>query len=98
MKEILDIEYYHYALDPETREFIDDNITMSVKASKNALKIANIKAEDIELITYGSAHMDQMPTATARIQEQLGIEKCSEIGVHANCTSAYNCGINVFWS
>lgn len=89
MKEILDIEYYHYALDPETREFIDDNITMSVKASKNALKIANIKAEDIELITYGSAHMDQMPTATARIQEQLGIEKCSEIGVHANCTSAY---------
>ena len=89
MKEILDIDYYHFAIDPETREFTDDNITMAVKASKKALNIANLKPEDIELITYGSAHMDQMPTATAIIQEQLGIEKCSEIGVHANCTSAY---------
>ncbi len=89
MKEIVDIDYYHYAIDPVTREFTEDNITMSVKASKNALKIANLKPEDIELITYGSAHMDQMPTATARIQEALGIKECAEIGVHANCTSAY---------
>ena len=89
MKEILDIDYYHYAIDPETREFKDDNISMSVKAAKNALNIANLKPEGIELITYGSAHMDQMPTASVRIQEQLGIETCSEIGIHANCTSAY---------
>lgn len=89
MKEILDIDYYHYAIDPETREFTEDNITMSVKAAKKALEDANMKSEEIELITYGSAHMDQMPTASVRIQEALGIAECAEIGIHANCTSAY---------
>ncbi|MFH1321786.1 MAG: 3-oxoacyl-ACP synthase [Bacteroidota bacterium] len=89
MDEMLEIEYYHFAIDPITKEFTDDNITMSVKAAKKALKKANLKPEDIELIVYGSAHQDQMPTASVRIQEALGIEECGEISIHANCTSAY---------
>ncbi len=43
----------------------------------------------VDLILYGSAHQDQMPTASVRIQEELGIEQCGEISIHANCTSAY---------
>lgn len=89
MKEMLDIEYYHYALDPITREYFDDNITMATKAAKEAIERANINPEDIELIVYGSAHQDQMPTPSARIQKELGIKKTAEIAVHANCTSAY---------
>lgn len=89
MKEMLDIEYYHFAIDPVSRQFTEDNITMSIKAAIKALSDANIKADDIDLILYGSAHQDQMPTASVKIQEQLGIEQCGEISVHANCTSAY---------
>jgi len=89
MKEMLDIEYYHFAIDPITRQFTEDNITMSVKAAKQALEDAKLRATDIDLILYGSAHQDQMPTASVRIQEQLGIEQCGEISIHANCTSAY---------
>ncbi|MCK5170003.1 MAG: 3-oxoacyl-ACP synthase III family protein [Bacteroidales bacterium] len=89
MKEMLEVDYYHFAIDPETREFTDDNITMSVKAAKRAINEAGIKAEDIDLIVYGSAHQDQMPTASVRIQEALGIEQCGEMSIHANCTSAY---------
>jgi len=37
MKELLEVEHYHYAIDPGTREFTDDNITMSVKAAQKAL-------------------------------------------------------------
>jgi len=33
--------------------------------------------------------MDQMPTPSVRIQEKLGIERCAELSIHANCTSAY---------
>lgn len=87
--QMLDVEYYHFAIDPVTREFKDDNISMSVKAAKKAMEAAGLKAGDIELITYGSPHQDQMPTATVRIQEELGIEQCAEISIHANCTSAY---------
>jgi 3-oxoacyl-[acyl-carrier-protein] synthase III len=89
MKEMLEVENYYYAIDPITREFTEDNITMSVKAAVKALQIANIPAEEIEFIAYGSAHQNQMPTASVRIQESLGIERCGEISVHANCTSAY---------
>lgn len=89
MKELLEVEQYYYAIDPVTREFTEDNITMSVKAAQKALLDAGKKAEDVELIVYASAHMDQMPTASVRIQDALGIEQCAELSIHANCTSAY---------
>jgi len=89
MDEMLEVEYYHYAIDPITREFTDDNISMSVKAAQKAIEMANIKAKDIDFIAYGSAHQDQMPTASVRIQAELGIEQCAEMSIHANCTSAY---------
>lgn len=89
MSELLDVKFVHYAFDPETREYFDDNVTMSVKAAQTALDAAGMQAEEIDLICYGSAHQDQMPTASVRIQEALGIEVCDELSIHANCTSAY---------
>lgn len=89
MDEMLEVEYYHYAIDPATGTFTEDNITMSVKAANMAIDNAGIKPTDIDFIAYGSAHQDQMPTTSVRIQEALGIERCAEISVHANCTSAY---------
>jgi 3-oxoacyl-[acyl-carrier-protein] synthase III len=89
MAQLLAIKHLHYAIDPVTREFTDDNITMAVKAAKQALSMASMRPEDIDLICYGSPHQDQMPTATVRIQEALGIEVCDELSIHANCTSAY---------
>jgi len=58
MAELLDIEYLHYAIDPITREFTEDNITMSVKAAERALTYAGMSPSDIDLICYGSAHQD----------------------------------------
>lgn len=89
LSELLDTRVFHYAIDPDTRTFTDDNISMSVKAARRALDSAGISAGEIDLITYGSAHQHQMPTATVRIQEQLGIKECEEFSIHANCTSAY---------
>lgn len=89
MKEMIDVEFYHYAFDAITREYYDDNITMSVKAAQKALEMADMQSQEIDLIVYGSAHQDQMPTASVRIQEALGIEICAEFSIHANCTSAY---------
>jgi 3-oxoacyl-[acyl-carrier-protein] synthase-3 len=89
MKELVEVEYYHFAIDPVTRRFTEDNVTMSVKAAQKALQASGTDPREVELIVYGSAHQDQMPTASVRIQEALGIEQCAEISVHANCTSAY---------
>src|SRR5512137_662021 len=89
MRELLDIAYVHYAIDPVTRESTDDNVTMATKAARIALEAAGIAPGEIDLICYGSAHQDQMPTASVRIQEALGIDCCAELAIHANCTSAY---------
>ncbi|MCX6281293.1 MAG: ketoacyl-ACP synthase III family protein [Bacteroidetes bacterium] len=89
MAELLEVEYYHFAIDPLSREFTEDNVTMSVKAAQKALESAGVQANEVQLIVYGSAHQDQMPTASVRIQESLGIDHCAELSIHANCTSAY---------
>ncbi len=89
MDQLLEVEFYHFAISPETKEFTDDNISMSVKSAKQAIENAGIKPNDIDFIAYGSAHQDQMPTASVMIQEELGIEHCAEMSIHANCTSAY---------
>ena len=96
MDELLEVEYYHYAIDPESGAFTEDNITMSVKAARQAIANAGIDAGDIDFIAYGSAHQDQMPTASVRIQEALGIERCAEMSIHANCTSAYKAFLTAF--
>ncbi len=89
MRQLLDIDAVHYALDPVTREVTDDNVSMAVRAAEKALAMSGLDAKDIDLICYGSAHQDQMPTASVRIQEALGIASCDELSIHANCTSAY---------
>ncbi|NTU60663.1 MAG: 3-oxoacyl-ACP synthase, partial [Deltaproteobacteria bacterium] len=89
MRELLAIDYVHYAIDPVTRDFTDDNVTMATKAALAALAQAGVDAGEVDLLCYGSAHQDQMPTASVRIQAALGIEACAELSIHANCTSAY---------
>ena len=89
MKEMLGIDYYHYAIDPVTRLFTEDNLTMAEKASRAALKNAEMSPEDIELIVYGAPYMYEMPSPSAKLQEALGIESCSELSIHSNCTSIY---------
>lgn len=89
MKEMLGVEYYHYAYDPATKTFRDDQVSMAVKAAQGALAAAGMSPSDIDLICYGSSSQAQMPTTSVRIQEALGIDQCSEFSIHANCTSAY---------
>ena len=36
LKELVEVERYHFAIDPVTREFTEDNITMSVKAARKS--------------------------------------------------------------
>jgi len=89
MKEMLGIDYYYYAMDPVTREFTDDNITMSYKASMNALDNAHLVPSEIDCIVYAAPYMFEMPSPSTKLQEMLGIESCAELSVHANCTSIY---------
>jgi len=90
MQEMLGVETCHYALDPNTREPTDDNVTMSVKAAEKAMAMAGISNDDIELLVYAGVVMENMcPPTTVLIQEAMGIPDVAEYAIHSNCTSIY---------
>jgi len=90
MKEMLGMEYYHYALDPVTRKPTEDNISMCVKSAQKALDMAGMKASDVELLIYAGSMMEQVaPPTSTLIQEKLNIPYCAEMSIHSNCTSIY---------
>ncbi|MGP1946163.1 MAG: beta-ketoacyl-ACP synthase III [Arsenophonus sp. ER-LPS3-MAG3] len=64
-----------------------DNVsTMGAKAAQKALAIANIKANEVDLIivaTTSSTHA--FPSAACQIQKILGIENCAAFDVAAAC-------------
>ena len=90
MKEMLGIEYSHYALDPATRQPTETNVSMSVKSSHKALEMAEMDAAQIELIVYAGIIYDYMcPPTSVFVQEALNIPYCAEIAIHSNCTAIY---------
>ncbi|MFQ5790504.1 MAG: 3-oxoacyl-ACP synthase III family protein [Acidobacteriota bacterium] len=90
MKEMLGVEYCHYAIDPKTRQPTDDNVTMSVKSAEKALAMAGMKPTDIDLLVYAGIMMEYIcPPTTTLIQEELKVPECAEYAIHSNCTSIY---------
>jgi len=90
MKDMLGIEYSHYAMDPGTREPTETNTSMSARSAGAALDMAGIKAGDIELIVYAGILYDYMcPPNSVFVQEALNIPYCAELTIHSNCTAIY---------
>lgn len=89
MKQMLGIEYCHYAFNNETRTFDQDNLTLSTDAAKLALKEAKLDVNDVDLLIYAGGYSHQMPPMSARLQDALGMGLCAEYQIHANCTSVY---------
>ncbi|RMD98556.1 MAG: 3-oxoacyl-ACP synthase, partial [Deltaproteobacteria bacterium] len=91
MKEMLGMDYYYYAIDPETRETTESIVSLGTKAARRAIEKAGIEAGDIDLIVFGGALMERLicPPTAPMIQAELGIERCGEVSIHSNCTATY---------
>lgn len=91
MRPLLGMEVYHFALDPQTRTFTETPSSLAAKAAERALEAAGLRAGDVELLLYAGCSQDSFicPPTSVFVQEHLGIERCVEMSVHANCTSTY---------
>jgi 3-oxoacyl-[acyl-carrier-protein] synthase III len=77
----------HFAIDPQTRRQTETNASMAEKAARQALEAANMDASEIDLLIFSSPAPDCLtPPTSALLQERLGIERCTEIEIHSNCT------------
>ena len=77
----------YYALDPVTRAQTETTATMAEKAIRLALAAADVDAGSIDLLVVAGPMADYAcPPTSAIVQGRLGIEKCTEIEIHSNCT------------
>ena len=64
------------------------SIDMATVASARALACAGVKAEDLDLIVYGSCSYDeQVPNCASGVQVLLGAHNAGAMDVNTACTS-----------
>ncbi|HUN81516.1 MAG TPA: 3-oxoacyl-ACP synthase III family protein [Phycisphaerae bacterium] len=77
----------HFAVDPETKDMTYNFSTLAEKASRNALDMAQMDPQQIELVIMSCPSYDQStPPTSTLLQERLGIQTCAEMEIHSNCT------------
>ncbi len=91
MRPLLGIEHYFYAIDPQTRTFTETPSTLAAKAGQQALEMAGLQPSDVDVLFYAGSAQDSFvcPPTSAFVQQHLGIARCAEMSIHANCTSTY---------
>jgi len=81
------VRHRYYALDPDTRTQTETNASIAEKAIRAALAAADAPADSIDLLIIAGPMADYAcPPTSAILQGQLGIETCTEIEIHSNCT------------
>jgi 3-oxoacyl-[acyl-carrier-protein] synthase-3 len=84
------IQGRHFGLDPDPPYQHETNTSMAVKAASVALDRAGWQANDIDLLVVTTIVPDQLiPPTSTLVQEALGIERCAELEISANCTAPY---------
>lgn len=75
------VERRHLAAEEETTS------SLCIEAAKAAMKSADVKAEDIDLIVIGTTTPDLIfPNTATLVQSALGIHGCAAFSIEAACT------------
>lgn len=78
----------HYAIDIDDPARRETNTTMAAEAGRRAMAAAGWTPADVELLVVTTVVPDQlMPPTSTLVQEALGIMRCTELEISANCTA-----------
>ena len=80
----------HFAFDLADPSRRETNTSMAERAARRALEAAGWRPEEVELLVVTTVVPDRlMPPTSTLVQEALGIPRCAEFELSANCTAPY---------
>jgi 3-oxoacyl-[acyl-carrier-protein] synthase-3 len=80
----------HLAIDVADESRRETNTSMAAEAGRRALQAAGWKPDDVELLVVTTIIPDHLiPPTSTLVQEALGISRCVELEISANCTAPY---------
>jgi 3-oxoacyl-[acyl-carrier-protein] synthase-3 len=85
----LQVKTRHWAVDPETGEHRETNSEMAAKAAREALDLAGMEADDIDLLVVSTASPEyHLPPTSTFVQEKLGRETLATVDIRSGCAGA----------
>jgi 3-oxoacyl-[acyl-carrier-protein] synthase-3 len=80
----------HFAIDLQDESKRETNTSLAAEAGRRALQSARWSPDDVDLLVVSTVVPDQLiPPTSPLVQEALGISRCAEIEISANCTAPY---------
>jgi 3-oxoacyl-[acyl-carrier-protein] synthase-3 len=85
----IQVQQRFWMIDPETGEHREGNTDMAAKAALQALELARVQPEEIDLIVTSTASPEYLlPSLAVFVQERLGLEKCATVEIRSGCAGA----------
>lgn len=85
----LQVKTRHWSVDPETGEHLISNSEMAYRAVQEALELAGMDADEIELLVVSTASPEyHLPPTATLVQEKLGLRSCATIDIRSGCAGA----------
>lgn len=83
------VERRHWLVDPLTGQHRETNSDMATQAVKQALELAHLEAEDIDLLILSTSSPDYpLPPMATLVQEKLGLRRCATIELRSGCAGS----------
>jgi 3-oxoacyl-[acyl-carrier-protein] synthase-3 len=85
----LQVKTRHWCVDPNTGEHLENNSDMAYKAVVEALELAGMEPEEVELLIVSTASPEyHLPPTSTFVQEKLGLRSCASIDIRSGCAGA----------
>lgn len=85
----IQVKTRHWSVDPETGEHRESNSEMAHKAVVEALELAGMEPEEVDLLVVSTASPEyHLPPTSTFVQERLGLRACTSIDIRSGCAGA----------
>lgn len=85
----LQVKTRHWCVDPETGEHLESNSEMAAKATREALDLADVGIDDVDLLVVSTASPEyHLPPTATFVQEKLGRDTMAAVDIRSGCAGA----------